>query len=100
MIGAFQIIVGREEKALKVPEEHIIEREHCIKDERIDVLETVPWRAGFIRCKAKDAASRKRIIFAVEIDAGMMAAMMETAPHLRADSAQIEAIVPVFLDAR
>jgi len=32
MTGAFQIIVGREEKAFEIPEEHIIEREHRIKD--------------------------------------------------------------------
>src|SRR5258708_7598872 len=81
MIGAFQIIVGREEKALEVPEEHIVERKHCIKEQRIDVLEAVPRRAGFMGGKAKDAASRKRIIFAVEIDAGVMAPMMEDTPH-------------------
>src|ERR1700746_2313062 len=100
MIGAFEIIVGREEKTLEVPEEYIVEREHCIKEQRIDVLETVPWRTGFIRCKAKDAASRKRIIFAVQIDAGVMAAMMEDTPHVRADSAQVEDIVQAFIDAR
>src|SRR5580700_10136331 len=77
MFGAFQIFVGREEKAFEVPEEHIVEREQCIKEQRIDVLEPVPWRTGFIGGKAKDAASRKRIIFAVEIDAGVMAPMME-----------------------
>jgi len=49
------------------------------------------------RGKAKDAASRKRIIFAVEIDAGVMAPMMEDTPHVRADSAQIEDIVEVLL---
>src|ERR1700689_2369176 len=88
MIGAFQIIVGREEKALEVPEEHIVEREHCIKEQSIDVLEPVPWRAGLIGGKAKDTASRKRIIFALEIDARVMAPMMENTPHVRADSAQ------------
>ena len=50
--------------------------------------------------KAKDAASRKRIIFAVEIDAGVMATMMEDTPHVRADSAQIEDIVQGFVDVR
>src|SRR5258708_26242035 len=93
MIGAFQIMVGREEKALEVPEEHIVEREHGIKEQRIDVLEPVPWGAGFMGGKAKDTASRKRIIFAVEIDARVMAPMMEDTPHVRADSAQIEDIV-------
>src|SRR5208282_6743031 len=91
---------GREEKALEVPEEHIVEREHGIKEERIDVLEPVPGRAGFIGGKAKDAASRERIIFAVEIDAGVMTAMMENTPHVRADSAQIEDIVQGLVDAR
>src|SRR5271168_1530032 len=100
MIGAFQIIVGREEKTLEVPEEHIVKGEHCIKEQRVDVLETVPWRPGFIWCKAKDAASRKRIIFAVEIDAGVMSAMVEDTPHVRTDSAQIEDIVQGLVNAR
>src|SRR5271163_3429902 len=100
MIGAFQIIVGREKKAFEVPEEHIVEREHRIQEERIDVLEAVPRRAGFMGGKAKDAASRKRIIFAVEIDAGVMAPMMEDTPHVRADSAQIEDVVQSFVDER
>src|SRR5580658_8055233 len=100
MIGTFQIIVGREEKALEVPEEHIVEREHRIQEKRIDVLEAVPRRAGFMGGKAKDAASGKRIIFAVEVDAGVMAPVMEDTPHVRADSAQIEDIVQGFVDAR
>src|ERR1700723_4752609 len=98
MIRAFQIIVGREEKALEIPEEHIVQREHRIKKQRVDVLEAMPRRAGFIRGKAKDTAPRKRIIFAVEIDAGVMAAMMENTPHVGADSAQIEDIAQGFVD--
>src|SRR5277367_5334106 len=100
MIGAFQIIVGREEKALEVPEKYIVEREHRIQEKRIDVLEAVPRRAGFMWGKAKDAASRKRIVFALEINAGVMAPMMEYPPHVRADSAQIEDVVQGFVDAR
>src|SRR5271170_6443322 len=100
MIGAFQVIVGREEKALEVPEKHIVEREHRIQEKRIDVLKAVPRRAGFMGGKAKDATSRKRIIFAVEIDAGVMAPMVEDTPHVRADPAQIEDIVQGFVDAR
>ncbi len=99
MFGAFQIFVGREEKALEVPDEHIVEREHRVKEQRIDVLEPVPARAGFIGRKPKDAASRKRVIFAVEIDAGVMASMMEDTPHVRADSANIEDIVQGFVYA-
>src|SRR5580692_13117743 len=72
MVGAFQIIVGREEKALEVPEEHIVEREHGIKEQRVDMLEAMPRRACFVGAKAKDTTPRKRIIFAVEIDAGVM----------------------------
>ena len=93
MLGALQIVVGREEKALKVPHENIVEREHRVKEQRIDVLEPVPARAGFMGRKPKDAASRKRVVFAVEIDAGVVAAMMEDAPHVRVDSANIEDIV-------
>jgi hypothetical protein len=36
----------------------------------------------------------------VEIDAGVMAPMMEDTPHVRADSAQIEDIVQGFVDVR
>jgi hypothetical protein len=36
----------------------------------------------------------------VEIDAGVMAPMMEDPPHVRADSAQIEDVVQDFVDAR
>jgi hypothetical protein len=43
--------------------------------------------------KPKDAASRKRVVFAVEIDAGVVAPMMQDAPHVRVDSANIEDIV-------
>src|ERR1700733_14790232 len=57
MFSTSQIFMVRKEKALEVPEEHIIEREHRVNEERVDVLEPVPWRPGFIRRKAKDAAS-------------------------------------------
>ena len=100
MFGAFQIIMGREEKALEVPDEHIVEREQRVNKQRVEVLEAVPGRPGFIGRKAKNAASRKRIIFAVEIDAGVMAPMMQDTPHVRADSAQVEDIVQRFVDER
>src|SRR5579863_3103637 len=57
MFSASQIFMGRKEKALEVPEKHIIEREHRVNEQHVDVLEAVPWRPGFIRRKAKDAAS-------------------------------------------
>src|ERR1700677_4959344 len=57
MMRASQIFMGRKEKTLEVPEEHIIEREHGVNEERVEVLEPVPWRPRFVRCKAKDAAS-------------------------------------------
>src|SRR5271155_237904 len=100
MLGASQIFVVREEKALEVPEKHVIEREQRVNEQRIDVLEPVPWQPGFIGRKAKDAASRKRVIFAVEIDAGVMAPMMEDAPHVRTNSAQVEDIVQGFVYER
>jgi hypothetical protein len=58
------------------------------------------WGAGFIGRKAKDAASGERIVFAVEIDAGVMAPMVEDTPHVRADSTEIEDIVQGFVDER
>lgn len=100
MFGAFQIFVGREEKALEVPKEHVVKREQCVNEQGIDVLESVPWRPGFIGREAENAASRKRIVFAVEIDAGVMAPMMEDTPHVRIDSAQVEDIVQGFVDER
>src|SRR5580704_6648658 len=57
MFSASQIFMVRKEKALEVPEKHIIEREHRVNQKRVDVLEPVPWRPGFIRREAKDAAS-------------------------------------------
>src|SRR5580658_1552593 len=100
MFGSPQIFVGREEKALEVPEEHIIDRKQRINEQRVDVLEAVPWRAGFVGRKTKDAAAGKRVIFAVKVDAGVMAPVMEDTPHVRVDSAQIEDIVQGFVDAR
>src|SRR5260370_18187592 len=96
MPGAFKIVVGWEEKALKVTHENIVEREHRVKEQRIDMLEPVEGRARFMGRKAKDAASRKRVIFAVEIDAGVVASMMKDTPHVRGDSANIEDIVQSF----
>src|ERR1700680_624639 len=57
MLSASQIFMGWKEKALEVPKEHIIEREHGVNEQRVDVLEPMPWRPGFIRRKAKYAAS-------------------------------------------
>ncbi len=82
MLRLFQIVVGGKEKALKVPHEHIIERKHRVKEQRIDVLEPLQRRPGFVRRKPKDAASRKRVVFPVEIDAGVVASMMEDPPHV------------------
>ena len=97
MFGAFQIFVGREEKALEVPHKNIIERKQRVKEQRIDVLEPLQRAAGFVGRKTKDAASRKRVVFTVEIDAGVVAPMMEDAPHVRVDAANIENIVQDFV---
>src|ERR1035441_3844314 len=97
MPGLFQIVVGGEEKALKVPHEHIVERKHRVKEQRIDVLEPMQRRPGFVRRKAEDAASGKRVVFVVEIDAGVVASMMEDPPHIGADSTNIENIVQGFV---
>jgi hypothetical protein len=100
MPGAFQIFVGREEKALKVSYENIVEREHGVKEQRVDVLEPVQARAGFMGRKPKDAASRKRVVFSVEIDAGVVTPMMEDTPHVGVDSANIENIIQEFVYGR
>ena len=97
MFRAFQIIVGREEKAREVPHKHIVERKHRVKKQSIDMLEPLHAQAGFVGRKAKDAASRKRVVFTVEIDAGVVAPMMKDTPHVRVDSANIENIVQGFV---
>src|ERR1700728_4389940 len=86
MFGTSQIFMARKEKALEVPKEYIIEREHRVNEQHIDVLEPVPWRPWFIRRKAKDAAPGKRVVFTVKIDAGVVTPMMEDSPHVRAHS--------------
>jgi hypothetical protein len=53
----FQIVVGGEEKGLKVPHKNVIEREHRVKKQRIDVLEAVPDGARLVGRKAEDAAA-------------------------------------------
>jgi len=64
------------------------------------VLEAVHPSARFVGRKPKDAAPRKCIVFALEIDAGVVAAMMENAPHVRADSANIENVIQEFVNRR
>src|ERR1700761_505796 len=64
------------------------------------MLEPVPGRTGLVGRKAKEAAPGKSIIFAMEIDAGVMAPVMENTPHVRADSTQIEHIIQGFVDER
>jgi hypothetical protein len=43
--------------------------------------------------EAKEAASRQRVVFPVEIDAGVVASVMEDTPHIRIDSTNVENIV-------
>src|SRR5579872_6606171 len=57
MFSASQIFMVWKEKALEVPKEHIVEREHRVNQQRVDVLEPVLGRPGFVRRKAKNAAS-------------------------------------------
>jgi hypothetical protein len=96
----FQIVMGWEEKALKVPNENVVEREQRVQEERIDVLESLYTRARFVGGKSKQAASRQRVVFRVDIDAGMMASMVEDTPHVRADSTKIEHIVQSLVYGR
>jgi len=100
MAGAFEIVVGGEEKGLEVPYEDVIEREHGVKEQRVDVLKSVPSGAGFVGGKPEDAASGEGVVFAVEIDAGVVASMVEDTPHVRVDSADIEDVVERFIDGR
>ena len=76
MPGAFQIVVGWEEKALKVPYENIIKRKQRVQEQRVEVLEPLQRSAGFMGRKPKDAASRKRVAFAVNILSGVVASTL------------------------
>src|SRR5580700_2260342 len=98
MLRAFQIFVGREEKARKVPEKDIIKGEQRVKEQGVDVLESLQARAGLVGRKAKNLASRQRVVFTLEVDAGVVAPMVEDTPHVRADSTNIERIVQDFVD--
>jgi hypothetical protein len=82
MPGPAQIVVGRKEKALKVPYENIIKGEQRVQEQRVDVLEPLQRLARFMGRKPKEAASRQRVVFAVDIDAGVVASMMEDTPHV------------------
>ena len=82
MLGAFQIVVRREEKALEVSYENIIERKQRVDQERINVLEALPATAGFVRRKSKNAAPRKCVVLGVKVDAGVVPAMMQDTPHV------------------
>ena len=97
MFGAFQISVGGKEEALKVSQENIIEGKESVNEQRVDVLEPVPGCARFVWRKAKDAASGKRVIFPMQIDAGVVPSMMQDAPHVRIDSTDIENIIQSFV---
>ena len=50
-----------------------------------------------MRRKSKDAASRKRVVFTVEIDAGVVAPVMQNTPHIGVDSTNIKNIVQRFV---
>src|SRR5260370_6249411 len=100
MPGPAQIVVGRKEKALKVPYENIIKREQRVQEQHVDVLEPLQRLARFMGRKTKDAASRQRVVFAVDIDAGVVASLMEDTPHVRVDSANIKDIVQGFVYGR
>ena len=75
--------MGREEKALKIPYENVIEREQRVQEQRVDVLEPLKTGEGFVGRKPKEAASRQCVVFRVDINAGMVASMVEDTPHVR-----------------
>jgi hypothetical protein len=64
------------------------------------VLEPVHRYAGIVRGKAEEAAAFDGIVLAMEVDAGVVSAMVEDAPHVRADAAQVEDVVQGFVDDR
>jgi hypothetical protein len=53
-----------------------------------------------MRSEPEDASPGKCIVFAVEIDAGVVASMVEDTPHIRTDSAEIEDVVQSLVDQR
>src|ERR1700749_278876 len=51
-----------------------------------------------MRREPEDSAPRKSVVFTVEIDAGVVASMVEDAPHVGTDSAEVEDVVQRLVD--
>ncbi len=61
------------------------------------MLEPLQGLPGLVGGKPKQAASGKCVVFTVEIDAGVVAAVMKDTPHVRTNSTNIEDIVQGFV---
>jgi hypothetical protein len=61
------------------------------------VLEPLQARAGLVGREPEYAASREGVVLTVEIDAGVVASMVEDPPHVWIDSTDIENIVQGFV---
>src|SRR5260370_33562798 len=81
MPGPAQIVVGRKEKALKVPYENIIKGEQRGREQHIEVLEPLQRVARVMGRKTKDTASRKRVACAVDIQSAARPPVMLYAQH-------------------
>ena len=100
MAGAPEVIVLGKEEALEIAHEDVIEREHRVEEQAVDVLEAVPPGAGLVGGEAEDAAAGEGVVFAVEVDAGVVAAVVQDAPHVGVDAAEVEGIVEGLVDQR
>ena len=61
------------------------------------MLEPLDAQAGFVGRQTKDATPCQRVVFTVEIDAGVVAPVMKDTPHVRVDAANIESVVQKFV---
>jgi hypothetical protein len=98
MAGAGEVVVLGEEEGFEVANEDVIEREHGVEEQAVDVLEAMPGGAGLVGGEAEDAATGEGVVFSMEVDAGVVPAMVEDAPHVRVDAAEVEGIVEGLVD--
>ena len=57
------------------------------------MLEALHRPVRFVGCEAQETAAGKGVIFTMNVYTGMVSAVVQDAPHIRADPAEIEDIV-------
>lgn len=88
-----QIVVGWKEETLEIAHKNVVQREEGVEHEGINVLEAVDGLVLLVWCEAQKAAAGKSVIFAVDVDTGVMPAVVQDAPHVGTDAADIEDVI-------